>query len=138
MIKKEIVAFLSDPAFFKKYGFEVCDRADPYYELCCLRFDDTAPMPVFKECAKSGTIEDKDNVVIYYTNQCPFTQDYVRDLEKTASEYGIPLKAIKYESAEMAQNAPVPSTTYSLFQNGKFVTHEVQSNDKFLKLMGKK
>lgn len=128
-------AFLSDPLFLKKYGFKVCDTAEPYYELCCLRFDEASPLPSFKKCAKRGTIEDKNNVVIYYTNQCTFTEDYVRDVKAAAQENGIPLKAIKYESAQMAQNAPVPSTTYSLFQNGKFVTHEVLSVDRFLKLV---
>lgn len=130
--------FLSDPRFFKKYGFEVADSADPYYQLYCLRFDENTPLPAFKECAKKGTIEDTEHVVIYYTNQCPFTEDNVRDVKEAAEELGIPFRVVKYENAEMAQNAPVPSTTYSLFRDGKFVTHEVQNVPKFLKLMGLK
>ncbi len=130
--------FLSDPTFFKKNGFEVVDFAEPYYQLYCLRFDENAPLPAFKECAKKGTIEDTEHVVIYYSNQCPFTEDNVRDVKAFAEENGIPFRAVKYENVEMAQNAPVPSTTFSLFRDGKFVTHEVQNVSKFLKLMGLK
>lgn len=130
--------FLSDPGFFQKYGFEVVDTADPYYQLYCLRFDENAPLPAFKECAKKGKIEDTEHVVIYYTNQCPFTEDNVRDVKEEAEKLGIPFCAVRYENAEMAQNAPVPSTTYSLFHDGQFVTHEVQNVPKFLKLMGLK
>ena len=41
------------------------------------------------------------------------------------------------ENTEIAKNAPVPATTYSLFKNGVFVTHEVQNVAKFLKILGK-
>lgn len=135
-VKKK--GFLSDPGFFKKYGFEVADTAEPYYQLYYLKFDENAPVPSFKECAKRGTIEDKEHVVVYYTNQCPFTEDNVREVKEAAEKNGIPFRAVKYETAEMAQNAPVPSTTFSLFRDGKFVTHEVQNVSKFMKLMGLK
>lgn len=131
-------SYLSDPAFFKKYGFEVVDSTEPYFKLYCLRFDKDAPLPSFKECARQGTVEDTENVVIYYSNQCPFTEDYVREIGKEAEKRDITFRAVKYDSMEMAQNAPVPSTTFSLFRDGKFVTHEVQSVSKFLKLMGLK
>jgi len=81
---------------------------------------------------------DKEHVVVYYTNQCPFTEDNVREVKEAAEKNGIPFRAVKYETAEMAQNAPVPSTTFSLFRDGKFVTHEVQNVSKFMKLMGLK
>ncbi|WP_173914759.1 GNAT family N-acetyltransferase [Ruminococcus flavefaciens] len=134
-VKKK--GFLSDPSFFEKNGFEIVDSADPYFRLYCLRFDSSYPIPSFKECAKKGTIDDTENIVIYYTNQCPFTEDNVRDVKEYADEHGIPLRVVRYENTEMAQNAPVPATTYSLFKNGVFVTHEVQNVAKFLKILGK-
>ena len=135
-IKKK--GFLSDPIFFKKNGFEVVDSAEPYYQLYCLRFDNSFPLPSFKDCAKKGVIDDTEHVVIYYSNQCPFTEDNVRDVKEAAEKYGIPFRAIRYEDTKMAQSAPVPSTTYSLFRYGKFLTHEVQNVPRFLKLMGLK
>lgn len=39
------------------------------------------------------------------------------------------------ESREEAQNAPTPITTYALFCNGKYLTNEILSDKKFLKLI---
>ena len=128
--KYGIIGLSSD----KKRGF----LSDPVFKLYCLRLDKDAPLPSFKECARQGTVEDTENVVIYYSNQCPFTEDYVREIGKEAEKRDITFRAVKYDSMEMAQNAPVPSTTFSLFRDGKFVTHEVQSASRFLKLMGLK
>ena len=36
----------------------------------------------------------------------------------------------------MAQNIPVPVTTYALFRDGEFVTQGIQSDKKFLALAG--
>jgi len=90
--------FLSEPAFFKKYGFEVVDSADLYFKLYCLRFDKDAPLPSFKESAKRGTVEDTEQVVIYYSNQCPFTEDYVREIGEEAAKRDITFRAVKYDS----------------------------------------
>ncbi len=56
-------------------------------------------------------------------------------LEKTVKEKGLSFAAKRYERAEEAQNAPVPFTTYSLFINGKFITHEIIAQNKFIKLL---
>ena len=36
------------------------------------------------------------------------------------------------------RNLPAPVTTYALFRDGKFVTHAIQSDKKFLALAGVK
>ncbi len=127
--------YLSDPKFLKHKGFKVCDSAKPYYELLCLSFDEGNVLPRFKACAKEGTIEDKTGVVLFYTHQCPFTEKYSALIEKVAQERGIKFKRIKYNSMEEAQNAKVPWTTYNLFINGEFITHEILTEDKFIKLI---
>jgi hypothetical protein len=50
----------------------------------------------------------------------------------------IPFKAVRFETAEQAQNAPTPFTSYSLFFNGKFVTHEILSDKKFKEIIAEK
>lgn len=55
-----------------------------------------------------------------------------------AEEKGIPFKAVRFETAEQAQNAPTPFTSYSLFFNGKFVTHEILSDKKFKEIIAEK
>ena len=43
-----------------------------------------------------------------------------------------------YKAAlEKAQNAPSPVTNFSLFKDGKLLTHEIQNEKKFLALAGK-
>ena len=37
---------------------------------------------------------------------------------------------------ETARNVPAPVTTYALFCDGKFITHSIQSDKKFLALAG--
>lgn len=124
--------FLSDGAYLKKKGFLVADRADPYFELLYLPFEADAPLPRFRETAKTSKTEDTQGVVLYYTNQCPYTDKYAPMIGDLALERGIPCRLVKLESAEEAQLCPSPFTTYSLFYNGSFVTHEILTEKKFL------
>ena len=47
----------------------------------------------------------------------------------------MPLQAIHIETTEQAQRAPSSFTTFSLYYNGAFLTHEIQSEKKFEKIM---
>lgn len=125
--------FLSDPGYLKHKGFKVCDSAEPFFELLYLPFKKDAAIPKFKECAKHGETDEK-GIVLYYTNQCPHTDKYVDIVKNAAIVNDISLKIIKINTLQEAQNAPSPFTTYSLFKNGKFVTNEILTEKKFLKL----
>ena len=59
-------------------------------------------------------------------------------MAEAAKEHDIPLKTIHITTKEDAQNVPAPVTTYALFRDGKFVTHAIQSDKKFLALAGVK
>ena len=126
--------YLADPAYLNYKGFIVADEADPYYILMYLPFSETAVKPQIKTCAKQGTIEEK-GVVIYYSAQCPFTAKYVPLAEQVVTSKGIAFKAIEYKSANEAQAAAVPSTSYSLFYNGRFITNEILSEKRLEKLL---
>lgn len=126
--------FLSDPAYLKYKGFQVCDTAKPYYELLALPFSTQAALPMFKECCRQGRTEEQ-GMVLYYSDQCPHAGKYATLIEKIACDRGITVTLIKYETKEQAQNGPAPFTTYSLFRDGKFVTNEVLSEKKFIKFV---
>jgi len=132
---KQKIPWLAERKFFLHKGFEVCDSAPPYYELLCLKFDENAVELKFKECAKSLEIPLKEGIVIYYSHQCPFCENYINDIEETAKEVNIPITIKRYESAEEAQDAPCASTTFSVFYKSKFVTHEILTRDKCKKLV---
>lgn len=130
---KKKVPFIADPKYLRHKGFKLADSADPYFELLYFPFDKTAKIPQFKKSVKERNQEK--GMVLYYTAQCPFTAKYVPLIEVVANENDIHFKSVKIETTEEAQNAPSPFTTYSLFHNGEFVTHEILSENKFLKLV---
>src|SRR5574344_147654 len=129
---KKKMPFIADPKYFRHKGFKLADTAEPYFELLYLPFDNTSEMPKFKQSVKNTTIQEKE-MVLYYTAQCPFTAKYAPLIEVVANENDIPFKSVKIETTAEAQNAPSPFTTYSLFYKGKFVAHEILSENKFLK-----
>jgi ribosomal protein S18 acetylase RimI-like enzyme len=122
--------FLSDPEYLKYKGFRIADTAKPYYELLFFPFFDAAPIPRFHNCAKEGGTDEK-GMVLYYSHQCPFTDKYVQLIQNIALRSGRKITLHKIETAEQAQNAPAPFTTYSFFYNGDFVTNEIFSEKKF-------
>lgn len=134
---KKKMPYLSDPKYLRYKGFELADTAEPFYELLYLPFDKTAAKPCFKDRVKSPKIEEQ-GFVLYYAYQCPFTAKYVPLIEAAANEENVPFKSVRFETAEQAQNAPAPFTSYSLFFNGKFVTHEILSDKRFKKIIAEK
>ena len=128
------MGFLSDPGYMKCKGFARADTAEPYFELMYLPFAEDAGRPCFR-----NTVHDHSSMpkgfVLYYTNQCPFTAKYVPLLEDMAKARNVAFQAIHIRSREEAQNAPTPFTTFSLFYDGQFVTHEILSEKKFEKIM---
>ena len=126
--------FLSEGAYLKYKGFKVADTAEPFFELLYLPFDEeNENIPRFKKCVKNPQISET-GYVLYYTHQCPFTAKYVPLIEQSAKEHGIPFKSILIDNKEAARNMPVAATTYALFYDGKFVTNEILSEKKFLKM----
>ena len=126
--------FLSDPDFYKYKGFIVADAAEPFFELLYLPFAKSATVPSFKPCAKKNEI-DKKEIVIYYSNQCPFAEKYASLLKTLADKKGVRLELSKFINVQEAQNAPTPFTSYAFFFNGKFVTNEIFSEKKFEKFI---
>lgn len=127
-------AFLADPKFLAYQGFSVSDEADNGIQLWFLPLEDGAEKPRFKDCARHPRT-DETGYVLYYTNQCPFCAKYVPAVETAAQENGIELHAIHLTDREAAQNAPTPVTNYALFFEGEYVSNEILSEKKFLKLI---
>lgn len=101
--------FLSDPKYMKYKGFETADTADPYFELMYLPFDEKADKPRFRNS--------------------------VHERGSMAKTCGLDFNAVHIRSREDAQNAPSPFTTFALFYDGEFITHEILSEKKFEKIL---
>lgn len=127
-------SFLADPKFLKYKGFDVADESENGIQLWYLPFVEGAFIPTFKDCAKHSHI-DEAGYVLYYTNQCPFPAKYVPIIETIAKEQEIPFRSVHIKDKETAQNAPTPVTNYALFRDGEYVTNEILSDKKFLKMI---
>lgn len=134
---KKKMPYLADPKFLAYKGFLIADTASPYYELMYLPFEENIGKPSFKSCVKEEQTNEK-GFMLYYSNQCPFTVKYVTLIEEIAKARNVEIKIIKYETTEQAQNSFTPFTTYSLFYNGDFITNEILSDKKFIKLLKEK
>lgn len=126
--------FLSDPKYLAHKGFLTADTAEPYFSLLYLPFDDKAPVPKFKDCAKRPRI-DKQGFVVYYTHGCPFTAKYVPIVENFARDKGIAFESVLIENTKNAQNAPCAWTNYAVFHNGRYVSNEILNEKRFLELV---
>ena len=132
---KKKLGFLSDPQYLQYKGFSVADAADPYFVLWYLPFSPDADKPRFKPCVGETVRELPSGFTLYYTNQCPFTAKYVPLLEAAARENGAEFHPVHITSREQAQSAPCPFTTFALYYNGRLITHEILSVNKFTKLL---
>lgn len=127
-------SFLADQKYLEHKQFVPADTAAPDYELMYLPFEASAEKPQFKPQVKQPLVE-KPGFVLYYSKQCPFTAKYVPLAEAAARARNVPMQIVLFQSAEQAQAAPAPFTSYSLFYNGKFLTNEILSEKKFEKLI---
>lgn len=117
--------FTTKKNIFIKNGFEICDKAEPYFELLVKKFNPNAPTPKFNDSVKKMEIEDKNGLVIFYSHQCPYFELHIEKMLQISKEYNIPAKKILIDNKEIAQNFPSAFGTCSMFYNGKFLTHEL-------------
>lgn len=132
--------FMSDTKWLLGQGFKTVEVLTNGFSLLALTLDNAASTPSFKACVKNGECDEKEGLVAYYTNRCPFTDYYVNSsLLVLAQENNIPLKIIKLETMQQAQKAPTPATIFSIFHNGRFLTTDMSicTELKFKKMLAK-
>lgn len=128
--------YLSDKRFFLKKGFEVCDFAPPYFELLVYKNNPKTPSPTFNTVAKYNIAANQTGLTVYYSNQCPFTDYYTNTvLKELTKKANIPLNIIKITTRDEALNNPSPFTMYSIFFNGRFITHDILNENKFNRII---
>lgn len=126
--------YLADKRFFLRNGFEICDAAPPYFELLVYKNNEKAIAPTFNKQLKKSPPTDSCGLTVYYSHQCPYTDYYSTVvLKQLAEQANIPLTIHKISSRAAALSCPSPFPTYSVFYNGKFLTHEMMTETKFHK-----
>lgn len=133
--------FMSDTKWLLKQGFETCEKTSTGFSLLVKKINSKADNPKFKSSVKTGECENKNGLVVYYSNRCPFSEFHVTtSMTETAQKRNLPLEIIKLDSLEKAQSAPTPATIFSLFYNGKFITTDLSAcmDSRFDKVIGNK
>ena len=112
-------AWLSDPAFAKKFGFQTVDTAPNGYELLALSFDGTKPR--FAPHAKKQQIENKE-LTVFYDRQCPYILQRVERVERYCGANGVPLSLVRVDTLQKAKELPCVFNHWAVFYKGKFET----------------
>ena len=96
--------------------------------------------PEFNESVKSGNYFVKEDVVVYFSNRCPYAEFHAKEsLVETVKNRNLILKVIKLETMQQAKNAPSPASIFSLFYQGEFVTTDINVclESRFVKVIHK-
>ncbi len=132
--------FMSDTKWFLRQGFEEVERISSGFSLLVRKINSNAENPHFNNSVKSGECPDKNGLVAYYSNRCPYSEFHAREsLIETAENRGLPLRIIKLDTMEEAQKAPSPATIFSLFLDGRFMTTDISvcMDSRYDKIMDK-
>jgi GNAT superfamily N-acetyltransferase len=132
---KKTMPWLTPKKFYQNFGFETCDEAPPAFELLVRKNKADAPDPRFRDSVRTGTIEDRDGIVILYSHQCPFHEDFVEIMLDKAKEMGLPAKKVKIDTLEAAQNVPYPTGLAGIYLNGEFISYEITTAKRFEKIL---
>jgi len=118
--------FMSDTKWLLKQGFEEIDKTSSGFSLLVKKLNTDSKNPIFNKTVKTGECPEKNGIVVYYSNRCPYAGFHAENsLKETAKKRKLPLKIIKFETMQQAQSAPSPATIFSMFLNGKFITTDL-------------
>lgn len=132
LVAKKKKPFLGEKNFFEHFGFKVVDSiAD--YELLALQFNNTEP-PQFNSNARKMEIDNK-NFTIYYSDECPYVENQVRELTNYSKEKGFIIDFIKIDTLEKAKNAPCVFNNWANFYKGKFISNTILNGNALEKLI---
>lgn len=132
--------FLTDTKWLLRQGFETIDMTAEGFSLLSYKINKNAQDPKFTDAVKNSEIENKDGLLVYYSNRCPFTEFHIKtSLKETLEKRNMEAKVIKLSSLEEAKASPAPSTIFSLFYNSKFITTDISvcMDSRFDKIMSK-
>lgn len=131
-------SFMVDRDIFLKLGFEVVDSAPPDFELCVLKFNQSAFAPHFREEMDKDLNKFAEGLTIMRSAQCPYSVKNVDTILESATTMGVPATLIELEDAESAQSVPCPFGSFCIIYNGEIIAHHPISGTRFKNIMDKK
>lgn len=132
LASKKKKPFIGDKKFYEHFGFKVVDEIGDY-ELLALQFDNNET-PKFTESARKMEIDNED-FTIYYSNECPYVEYEVEELNNYAKDNNIKINFIKIDSLDKAKNAPCIFNNWANFYKGKFISNTILNANSLKKLL---
>lgn len=124
--------FLSEKGIFTKFGFTVADRLEGGYELLALSLDGS--LPRFADTARAMRIPGQ-GLTIYYSPQCPYIPDCLRQVQAVCKARGLPLHLIPVTDAAQAKAMPCVFNNWAVFYKGRFQTLHLLNEGYLLKML---
>lgn len=125
LIKKDLLA---------RASFESVAENGPF-DLMVLRFHENEPLPqLFDDYEEKAALVPK-GMAVYRTDQCPYTDDAVKNCKSFAEEKGWAFTEIEMDSAEaLRELCPTPYGTFATTLDGKFLSYTYMLKKDFEKL----
>ena len=132
VVSKKKKPFIGDKKFFEHFGFKVIDSIEDY-ELLALPFNEENK-PKFNEPAKKMEIDNQE-FTIYYSNECPYVEYEIKELDDYAKGNDMKLSIVKIDSLEKAKNAPCFLNNWANFYQGKFISNTILNANALKKII---
>jgi GNAT superfamily N-acetyltransferase len=114
--------WLPKKGVFVKNAFEVADVV-PGFELYAKRFNPETPLPRFNRISDSKTTNQAGELMVFKSDQCPYSSASLRHIEELAKEKGLKFRIEHIENCKQAQNMVHPYATFCVAYNGRIITH---------------
>jgi len=84
-------------------------------------------------------LSGKKGLTVFYTHQCVFTDYYVNvEYQNIAKEFNLSLEIVHIKSRDEITKVPSAFPIHTIYLDGEFLTHEIQTVKRFEKLMAKR
>jgi GNAT superfamily N-acetyltransferase len=123
--------WLPTPKIFLKNGFIRADQASPSFDLLVKCINPKASLPRFSQPVQNVPA----GLVVYLTDQCPYTQNVPDITRKVGTQLKIPVNIIHIDNFKAAQEMPCHYGTLAYFYNGKLLTYHPSGTKKLLDLL---
>lgn len=131
VVAKKKKPFMADKKFFEYFGFQMVDEIGDY-QLLALSF--VQEKPYFYQNAKQMQIEQKE-LTIFYSFQCPFCINGIKEIKKYSQENHIKVNIIKVDTLKKAKEMPCLFNSWVNFKDGKFLSNTLLNKNSFIKLL---
>ena len=130
-------SWMANKSLFIKNRFKVIEKTTPDFELLALKFNDTFPLPSFKDHGFGNSQSDR-GLVIYYSDQCPYISKSVKEISEIARDlFGIKASLVHLDSSEKAQQVPSAFGTFCITFSGHVIADHPVSSTRFKNIMNK-